>query len=365
MSKNHSLCLILVVLYTFFEYQCFLPTQGALRELRYFSWTNNLRLVKKVWSPSKLRALEKKHENKKVIIMSKFLSLLPTSVVLCTFFENQCFWPSRRCSARSKIFFLDKQSETCQKKFHLRQTHSSWEETWKSENLTFLCISLALCLVLVVFCMILEYLCFWYSRRCSARSKIFFCDKQQRFVKKNFTSGKLRALEKKHENPKISQFCVYLSHYVLYWWYFAWFWSICVFDPAEGALRDPRYFSVTNNLRFVKKNFGSSKLPALVKNTQIRKSHAFVHIPPVMSLIIDILQFFSICIYNPHKVLCGISDIIPRQTIWDLSNKIFSSSKLPALVTNTQIRKSHDFMYIPPVMSLISGIFQVFQYLCL
>ena len=121
----HSLCLILVVLYTFFEYQCFLPTQGALRDPRYFSWTNNLRLVKRNLSSSKLTALvrntkiQKSHNYvQKSFIMSHISGIIHV-------FRVSVFFTHTRCSAGARIFFLDKQSETCQKSLEPQQTQSS------------------------------------------------------------------------------------------------------------------------------------------------------------------------------------------------------------------------------------------------
>jgi hypothetical protein len=51
--------------------------------------------------------------------------------------------------------------------------------------------------------------------------------------------------------------------------------GISVLDPAEGALRDPRKIFLTNNLRFVKKVWSSSKLSALEKNMQNPKNLTF------------------------------------------------------------------------------------------
>jgi len=86
--------------------------------------------------------------------------------------------------------------------------------------------------------------------------------------------------------------------------------SISVFDPAEGALRDPRYFPLTNNLRLVKKNFSSSKLSALMKKHENPKISQFA---PYISHLIrfsDILHGLWVSVFLiQHKVLCGIQDI--------------------------------------------------------
>jgi len=207
-----------------FRESVFLTQQKVLCEIQdIFPWQTIWDLSKKISPPANSQLLRRNMK-----IRKSHLSMYISRIMSCIggilhYFRVSVFLIQQKVLCEIQDIFLWQTTEICQKKFHLRQTQSSWEETWKSENLTILCISLTLCLILVVFCMILEYLCFWPSRRCSAGSKIFFCDKQQRFVKKIFTSGKLRALEKKHENPKISQFCVYLSHYVLYWWYIVWF----------------------------------------------------------------------------------------------------------------------------------------------
>jgi len=49
--------------------------------------------------------------------------------------------------------------------------------------------------------------------------------------------------------------------------------GLCVLDPAEGALRDPRKFFLTNNLRLVKKVVSSSKLLVHMEKLEIQKSY--------------------------------------------------------------------------------------------
>ena len=57
--------------------------------------------------------------------------------------------------------------------------------------------------------------------------------------------------------------------------------GISVLDTAEGALRDPRKFFLTNNLRLVKKVVSSSKLSALMKNMEIQKILYLGYIYPI------------------------------------------------------------------------------------
>jgi len=97
------------------------------------------------------------------------------------------FWIITRCLAGSQIFFLDKQSETCQNKFQL----------WGNQNSIGhmqLIIIATLCLLYGNLSSIWDYILyfldfecfFWIITRCLAGSEIFFLDKQSETYRKNF-----------------------------------------------------------------------------------------------------------------------------------------------------------------------------------
>jgi hypothetical protein len=54
--------------------------------------------------------------------------------------------------------------------------------------------------------------------------------------------------------------------------------DISVLDPAEGALRDPRKFFLTNNLRLVKKVLSSSNFSAHMKKHENHRMVTFSYI---------------------------------------------------------------------------------------
>jgi len=162
------------------------PAEGALRDPRYFSSTNNLRLVKNISAPANSQLLWRNMKIKKTHIWLIYLSFIRFTVTFSCFYGYQCFGSSRRCSAGSKKNFLDKQSETCQKNFHLRQTHSSYEETWKSKNLTFDCISPILWYFMIFSDDFMGTGVLDSSRRCSAGSKKNCLDKQSETCQKSF-----------------------------------------------------------------------------------------------------------------------------------------------------------------------------------
>jgi len=67
---------------------------------------------------------------------------------------------------------------------------------------------------------------------------------------------------------------------------------LCVIVQAQGALRDLRYFFLTNNLRFVK-TFLQMRIGAvLVKICKIRKSSDLSNIPHILSIFASINSNF-------------------------------------------------------------------------
>jgi len=85
--------------------------------------------------------------------------------------------------------------------------------------------------------------------------------------------------------------------------------GISVLDPAEGALRDPRKFFLTNNLRFVKKVWSSSKLSALEKNMQIPKTLHFVCISLILCAFCGVFKNYRVSVFwIQQEELCGIQE---------------------------------------------------------
>jgi len=131
--------------------------------------------------------------------------------------------------------------------------------------------------------------------------------------------------------------------------------GISVLEPAGGALRDPRKFFLTNNLRFVKKIWSSSKLSALVKNMQIPKISHFVYTSLILTRLYEILDdFMGISVLEP----AGGARRDPRKIF--LTNnlrfvkKVLSSSKLSANMKKRGNSKNPTFdTYIPHFDTII------------
>jgi len=83
--------------------------------------------------------------------------------------------------------------------------------------------------------------------------------------------------------------------------------GISVLEPAGGALRDPRKFFLTNNLRFVKKVLSSSKLSANMKKRGNSKIIHLTHISHILTRLYDVLDdLWESVFWIQQKVLCGI-----------------------------------------------------------
>jgi len=101
----------------FTNYDAYVYARGALWDFRYFFSTNNLRLVKKISRRNYRQTQTLSHFTRTLVLFCLlYLSIVHFHklwfICLCT-----------RCSVGFQIFFLDKQSETCQKKF---ATMNSW-----------------------------------------------------------------------------------------------------------------------------------------------------------------------------------------------------------------------------------------------
>jgi len=99
----------------FLTFGVLVQAQAALRDRRNFFSTNDLGLVNKFLEIIN-EALMQKCANQEIVhFVSDFLCLFQLCAYIRTFIDFRYFIPSKRFSAGSQIFFLDKQSETCQK----------------------------------------------------------------------------------------------------------------------------------------------------------------------------------------------------------------------------------------------------------
>jgi len=86
---------------------------GALRDLRYFSSTNNPRLVENFLQMRIEAILLKIYKIKNHPICVTLSTFMVDLYQILSFSGFTCYCANTRCSAGSQIFFLDKQSETC------------------------------------------------------------------------------------------------------------------------------------------------------------------------------------------------------------------------------------------------------------
>ena len=206
--KSVHMSLICVIFWWYFRrfrISVFLTQQKVLCGIQ------DIFLRQTIWDLSKIFQLQQTLSSyeviwklKKHIFDSYIYHFIRSTATFSCFYGYQCFGSSRRCSAGSKKIFLDKQSETCQKKFHLRQTHSSYKETWKSKNLTFYCISPILWYLMIFSDDFMGIGVLDSSRRCSAGSKKIFLDKQSETCQKSF---ELQQLLSSYEETWKSQNC--------------------------------------------------------------------------------------------------------------------------------------------------------------
>jgi len=82
--------------------------------------------------------------------------------------------------------------------------------------------------------------------------------------------------------------------------YYTLFIGTSVFDPGQCALRDPRKFSWTKNLRQVKKVFISVKLTAHMKKHENPEIARFDPYTPYFGTICDISHYFGVnSVFDP------------------------------------------------------------------
>ena len=109
--------------------------------------------------------------------------------------------------------------------------------------------------------------------------------------------------------------------------------GISVLEPTGGALRDPRKFFLTNNLRFVKKVLSSSKLSANMKKRGNSKIIHLTHISHILIRLYDVLDDLSFCRHHHTD-----SVLIPAEGALRDPRKFFLTNNL-RFVKNVEIRK--------------------------
>jgi len=123
------------------------------------------------------------------------------------------FSVSRGCSAGSQIFFLVKTFETNQKNFCSRKITALLEISDFRKITTYMSYIAHYPTHFVENSRVFNFLCFGFSRGCSAGSQIFFLDKKSEMNQKNLCSGKIKALWKTSDFLKPTIFCHILYIY--------------------------------------------------------------------------------------------------------------------------------------------------------
>jgi len=123
-------------------------------------------------------------------------------------------------------------------------------------------------------------MCYSTSTRSSAGSQIFFLDKQFEICQ-NFSADENRSGPSQNmQNQKSSKYMLYFTSFVSIYMKYCHFLYLRVIVQAQGALRDLRYFFLTNNLRFVK-TFMQMRIESCHSpNMKTHKSSKSCYIPP-------------------------------------------------------------------------------------
>jgi len=251
-----------ITICTMYVFWMFVFAKGALRDLRYFSLTKNPRPVQKNCSSVQISALTRKSTKLKSIKITQ--PYMQFRVILCIISSCSEFWDfvSDEDALRGLRYF----SLTNNLRF-VKNISAPQKYLLPQENRKIYKVDTEHAFIHGFVCFIQNIRLFWVLRfcvwwRCSVGSQIFFLDKQSETCQKNFSSAEISAPTRKSEkSTKVTEICFYPRFYVIY--------------------------------------------------TQYNV----------------ILSFEILCLM---KVLCGVSDIFPWQTIWDLS-KIFSSAEIFAL----------------------------------
>jgi len=194
----------------FMLFSVWVQAKGALRDLKYFFSTNNLRIVKQMTASSRIIS---------AVICGKFLfqKSWPSCIntlnlwdrVSCYgVFDFQCCGPGSRCSAGSQIFFPDQQSESYQKSVALETS----DALWKIQLLKNHTISHHYDIFVRPIAIILSFSAFSVfvlTRGALQDLKYFLLTNNSRFVKKILASSNFWCAVK---NPTFSKSCVFLQN---------------------------------------------------------------------------------------------------------------------------------------------------------
>jgi len=234
-----------------------------LRDLKYFFLTNNLRLVEKLFSFEEIKTLlDMCNISESTLYVSYLVNLLSIYTIYCDFWNLSVFWIITRCLVGSQIFFLDKQPETCQKKFQLWGNHNSLTHMQfiRIVNLCRICDGFRafyddiLCYS--------EFECFWIITRCLVGSQIFFLDKQSETCQNKFQLWGNHNSLWHIQYPRYQYFGPHIRifHTIPHDYRGIWIWEFLDNHQAPCEISD--IFPSTNHLRLVKKisTFKKSKL---------------------------------------------------------------------------------------------------------
>jgi len=116
--------------------------------------------------------------------------------------------------------------------------------------------------------------------RCSAGSQIFFLDKESETCQKISAPQKYLLSQENRKIHKSDSNHVFIYEFVWFLYIISRYSEFWDFVSDEGALRGLRYFSLTNNLRLVKKISAPQKYLLSQENRKIHKmtrNHAFIY----------------------------------------------------------------------------------------
>jgi len=220
--------------------------EGALRDLRKFFLTNNLRLVKKVLSSSKLLVHMKKTGNPKILHLMYISHILTWLYDILDYFT--CFGvliPAEGALRDPRKNFLTNNLRFVKKVLSSSKLSANMKKRGNSKNHTFDTYISHFDTIIWHFWSILHVSVFWFQQRvlCGIQenfswqtiwdlSKKFWAPANSQLIWRNVEIRKIIHLTR----PQYLAFCRH--HH-----------TDSVLIPAEGALRDPRKFFLTNNLR--------------------------------------------------------------------------------------------------------------------
>ena len=239
--------------------------QGALRDLRYFFLTNNLRFVK-TFLQMRIEAVLLKickirnHQNYAIyhlicINLHRILQFLYLRVIV-----------QAQGALRDRRYFFLTNNLRFVKTFLQMRIEAVLLKICKIRNHQNYAIYYLICINLYRILQFFVFMCYSTSTRSSAGSQIFFLDKQFEICQK-FSADENQSFPSQNmQNHKSSKIMLYITSFVSIYTEYCNFLYLRVIVQAQGALRDLRYFFSTNNLRFVK-TFLQMRIEAVLLQT--------------------------------------------------------------------------------------------------